>query len=120
MTDPRPRLGSGTTGPVLAGSRCTACAHPAPVARPRCGRCGGPTEDAHFAADGRVAAHTTVRIAVGERQPGYGLAYVDLVDGPRVLAHLAPDLEPVAVGDPVRLAGTTEEGDLLAVPGGRA
>ena len=57
-----------------------------------------------------------VRIAVGDRAPGYALAYVDLDDGPRVLAHLAPDVTLPQVGDAVRLTGTTDAGDLLASP----
>ena len=56
-------------------------------------------------------AHTTLHISVGGRAPGYTLAYVDLDDGPRILAHV--DGGRPAVGSRVRVAGTTPEGDPL-------
>ncbi len=61
-----------------------------------------------------------VRVAVPGRTPPYGLAYVDLDDGPRILAHVADsrsaDDDPivrVAPGARVQLAGATELGDVL-------
>lgn len=54
-------------------------------------------EPARFGPGGVVWASTVVRITVGDREPPYGLAYVNLDDGPRVLAHIA-GTEPVAVG----------------------
>lgn len=53
---------------------------------------------------------TVVRIAVGERRPPYGLAFVDLDDGPRVLVHLQRP-EALPPGAVVTLDGTTELGD---------
>lgn len=53
---------------------------------------------------------TVVRIAVGGRRPPYGLAFVDLDDGPRVLVHLQHP-EAVPPGAVVTLDGTTELGD---------
>lgn len=56
---------------------------------------------------------TVVRIPVPGREPPYALAYLDLDDGPRVLAHL-PGTEAVPVGTRLRLAPTGTGGDLTA------
>ncbi|HEX8754087.1 MAG TPA: OB-fold domain-containing protein, partial [Solirubrobacterales bacterium] len=64
---------------------------------------------------GTVWAATVVRIPVPGREPPYGLAYVDLEDGPRVLAH-APGEEPLAVGSAVRLGPLGPAGDLTVAP----
>ncbi|WP_369413861.1 Zn-ribbon domain-containing OB-fold protein [Aeromicrobium wangtongii] len=57
--------------------------------RPVCAACGGEVVPAKFGPSGTVYASTVVRIAVGNRTPPYALAYVDLDDGPRILAHVA-------------------------------
>jgi uncharacterized OB-fold protein len=49
-----------------------------------------------------------VRIPVPGRTPPYALAYVDLDDGPRVLAHAD---DPVDIGARVRLAAS-RDGDV--------
>ncbi|MEU1692872.1 OB-fold domain-containing protein [Streptomyces hirsutus] len=50
-----------------------------------------------FPPRGSVWASTVVRIDVGTRRPPYGIAYVDLDDGPRVLVLLRrPELLPGA------------------------
>ena len=54
-------------------------------------------------------SQTGVHVAVQDRQLPYRLAYVDLDDGPRILAHVRGDA--AAVGDRVTLDGTTAEGD---------
>jgi uncharacterized OB-fold protein len=41
------------------------------------------------------------------------MAYVDLDDGPRVLAHVAGPAERVAVGARVRLLPPGEQGDVM-------
>ena len=53
-----------------------------------------------------------VAIPVGERRPPFGLAYLDLDDGPRLLVHLA---EPRVLrgGTRLRITGT-DRGDLVA------
>ena len=56
-----------------------------------------------------------VRIGVADREPPYGLAVVDLEDGPRVLAHLTSP-EPVAPGTTVQIAGRTGHGDVMVRP----
>jgi uncharacterized protein len=53
-----------------------------------------------------------VAIPVGTRRPPFGLAYLDLDDGPRVLVHLA---EPAVLELGARLEITgTDDGDLVA------
>jgi uncharacterized OB-fold protein len=41
------------------------------------------------------------------------LAYVDLFDGPRILAHAAGEPERLQVGATVELVGVSQEGDPL-------
>ena len=88
MADPRPRVDE-SAGLALLGVRCTMCSHPMATPRPVCAACGGPVTEARFGPDGVVYSSTVVRIAVGDRTPPYALAYVDLDDGPRILAHVA-------------------------------
>jgi len=96
----------------LIGVRCRVCRHPLAPATPRCTRCGGPVEPARFGPYGRVWSSTVVHIRVADREPPYGLAVVDLHDGPRILAHLAsPEvLEP---GCGVEVAGRNPHGDIV-------
>ena len=56
-----------------------------------------------------------VRVPVPGREPPYAVAYVDLDDGPRLLAHVRPTdaVDRVAPGTPVELVGTTDAGDPL-------
>jgi Predicted nucleic-acid-binding protein containing a Zn-ribbon len=118
MPDPRPQLDT-TDGVVrVIGVRCTECGYPVAFARLRCPVCRGPVETERFGPDGVVWSATTVRIPVGDREPPYQLAYVDLQDGPRILAHVAgPDGAPasdvVPVGARVRLRGRNDAGDAV-------
>lgn len=100
---------------LLAGARCPACGYVTATAHPRCPECYCPLEEAVFGPGGRVWASTVVRVPVPGRVPPYGLAYVDVDDGPRVLAHTGGDV-PLAVGSRVRLAGLTAEGDVRVEP----
>lgn len=118
MSDPRPRL-DRTDGIVrVIGVRCTACGYPVAFARPRCPVCRGPVETERFGPEGVVWSATTVRIPVGHREPPYQLVYVDLQNGPRILAHVAgpngaPPDDLVQVGTRVRLCGQNDAGDPL-------
>lgn len=111
--DPRPLLDEGPDGPQVIGVRCTACGHPSALRVPRCPRCQQPTEVARFGPDGVLWATTTIHVASGARAAPYTLGYVDLDDGPRVLADIedGPQLEP-RVTERVRLARRTELGDV--------
>ena len=104
--------------PLLDGVRCTACGYAVAFARPRCPVCGAAVAPARFGPEGTVWSATVVRVAVPGRTPPYGLAYVDLDDGPRILAHTEGDA-PVPIGSRVRLVADGDDGDVVvsAAPG---
>lgn len=108
--DPRPRV-TGTPGPAVVGTRCTACSHPALDDLARCPLCGSPTAAASFAVTGTVFSGTVLRIPVGDRTPPTSLAYVDLDDGPRVLVHGREPGRALRPGERVTVCGTTSGGD---------
>jgi uncharacterized OB-fold protein len=68
-----------------------------------------------FSRNGAIWSHTCVRISVQDRAVPYLLAYVDLDDGPRILAHLDEPSRALKVGDRVRLTRVTESGDAVVV-----
>lgn len=69
---------------------------------------------AHFGPAGVVFSATVLRIAVPGRTPPIALAYVDLDDGPRLLAHVdGPTDVPLAPGTRVELVGRTDDDDPL-------
>jgi uncharacterized protein len=109
-TDPRPRVAQGPEGPRLLGQRCLACGYVAAVRRPRCPECRGALEAAEFGPRGVVWSSTVVRIPVPGRTPPYTLAYVDLNDGPRILAHVVGAQEAVPIGTEVDVLA--REGEL--------
>ena len=128
IVDPRPRIVAAPDGAgVVAGVRCTdheRCPGRAAFDWPACPTCGGTVEPAEFGPGGTVWSSTVVRIQVPGRTPPYALAYVDLDDGPRVLAHTA---EQQPVGSRVRLLGPStrhlmghpcdgDDGDVRAEP----
>lgn len=113
IPDPRPRTQRRADGALeLLGARCTSCGYRMLVHPPRCARCFGTMADATFPASGTVWSSTVVRIPVPGRTPPYALAYVDIDDGPRVLAHIVGADDRPAVGSRVVLAEPTPDGDL--------
>ena len=119
--DPRPRLAVIDDVVVVRGGRCRACRYPLTVVPPRCPVCGaGPVEPATFGPGATVFSSTVLRIPVPGRTPPYGLAYIDLDDGPRILVHVVdadgPPEHPLAPGSRVALAGWTQLGDPAARP----
>ncbi|OLL75059.1 hypothetical protein Ae168Ps1_3460c [Pseudonocardia sp. Ae168_Ps1] len=56
-----------------------------------------------------------MRIPVPGRTPPFALAYVDLDDGPRILAHVPGPAAP-PVGGRARLVAPTGSGDLAVEP----
>lgn len=109
VADPRPRVEEG----AVLGTRCTRCGYPSPQeAIPWCAACYGPVRPERFATVCTVFSSTVVEIPVGRYRPPFGLAYVDIDDGPRLLVHL---VEPVvrAAGTRMHVA-TGEHGDLFA------
>jgi hypothetical protein len=109
VADSRPVLADG----AVLGARCVACRYPsAQQGIPWCPVCYQPVEPARFARSGSAWSSTVVAIRVGTRRPPFGLAYLDLDDGPRVLVHLA---EPRTLAPGTRLEITgIDDGDLVA------
>jgi uncharacterized OB-fold protein len=105
VANPRPRLVEDR----VQGVRCRACSYPTAPAAPWCPACQSlDLAEAFFGPGGIVWSSTVVHIPVGKWRPPYALAYVDLEDGPRVLAHL----ERAAVVPPgtrVRIIGDGED-----------
>lgn len=109
VADPRPVA----RGERVIGARCAACAYPSAPPAPWCPACQHRTQHAaEFGPGGTVWSSTLVHIPVGRWKPPYALAYVDLDEGPRVLAHLR---EPatLSAGARVRIVGGDEGGDLI-------
>jgi uncharacterized protein len=116
--DPRPTVVEHDGAHAIEGWRCTECSHPTLWSPPRCPVCGGHPEATTFGRGGAVWSSTVVRVAVPGRTPPYGLAYVDLDDGPRVLAHVDAGVdatERLTPGTRVRLTGATPDGDVRVV-----
>lgn len=106
--DPRPQAVGGR----VVGARCRSCGYPTAPATPRCPVCFGPQGEAGFGPGGTVWSATVVHLAVGGRTPPYALAYVDLDDGPRVLACLDEPATPPQ-GTRVAVVGHDAGGDLV-------
>jgi uncharacterized protein len=109
VADPRPRYRGGH----IEGVRCTTCRYPAAQdSIPWCPVCYQPVKPELFAPTGTVWSSTVIAIPVGTLRPPFGLAYLDLDDGPRILVRLA---EPTVLAPGTRLHITgTDAGDLLA------
>ncbi|HEY3716510.1 MAG TPA: OB-fold domain-containing protein [Jatrophihabitantaceae bacterium] len=109
VADSRPQFADGR----IAGSRCVQCRYPsAQRGQPWCPVCYGQLRDETFAPTGSVWSATVIAIPVNVRRPPFGLAYVDLEDGPRVLVHL-DEARALPIDAKVRIVGT-DLGDLVA------
>lgn len=115
-SDPRPRVVAREGEVLVTGWRCPACALPRATPSPRCPDCGSPLVDAEFGPAGTVWSSTVVHLDIDDIDPPYGLAYVDLDDGPRILVHTVEAGSPIPVGTRVELSGTTARGDIQIVP----
>jgi uncharacterized OB-fold protein len=80
---------------------------------PRCPECGSDMRSERFGPGGTVWSSTVVRVAVPGRTPPYAMAYVDLDDGPRVLAHVAGPPQRLSVGARVTLTSPGPHGDVM-------
>lgn len=112
--DPRPQIVEADGAHLLAGWRCGTCGHAVAFVRPSCSRCRRELVAATFGPGGRIWAATIVRVSTPGFEAPYGLAYLDLDDGPRILVHVPP--EAVPVGSLMVLAGTNDAGNPMAVP----
>lgn len=111
--DPRPLVVASGREHLIAGWGCRSCGYPVAVERPWCPRCRGDLEPRRFGPQGTVWSSTVFRVPLAGRTPPWVMAYVDLDDGPRILAHARGPAERLAIGARVTIAGHTDEGDPL-------
>ncbi len=89
------------------------------VSPPRCPVCGRDSmSPATFGPKGTVFSSTVLRIQIPGRTPPFTLAYVDLDDGPRILAHVNGPDEVLVPGSRVALSGWNEQGDPVVARSG--
>lgn len=119
IPDPRPEIVDGPQGATLKGWRCTACAHPLAMPAPWCPKCRGELTETSFSQEGTVWSSTMLAFAFQGRTPPIVLAYVDVDDGPRVLAHVEQRSDRLHAGERVAIAGASGAGDVLVTPMGR-
>jgi uncharacterized protein len=93
----------------LAGARCGTCGYVVAPAVPRCPACSGAmTAPVTFARTGEVWSATVVHIPTGGHEPPIGFAYIDVDEGPRVLALFAAE-DRLAPGEAVTLAAQRDD-----------
>ncbi len=112
--DPRPMTHCDDGGVTrIVGWRCADCGFCVALKAPWCPKCHGPLVPTEFGPGGVVWASTVVRVPLPGRTPPYGLIYVDIDAGPRVLGHLRSTTPMrVRVGHHVRLVADSSDGDL--------
>ena len=110
--DPRPQVDAER----VIGSSCQRCDFRRAAALDRCPECAGRCVRTEFGPGATVFAATVLRVPVPGREPPYALAYIDLDDGPRILAHVDDTTEALAPGRRVLVSGTTSQGDPLVTP----
>lgn len=114
--DPRPRLALDHSCDQLRGWRCAECGVARAAKAPRCPVCAGGLVATDFGPEGTVWSSTVVHLDIAGIQAPYGLAYVDLDDGPRFLAHVDGAQELLLVGSRVTISGISERGDIEVAP----
>ena len=114
--DPRPRLAPDHSRGQLRGWRCADCGVARAVDAPWCPDCTGELVVTDFGPGGTVWSSTVVHLDIAGIAAPYGLAYVDLDDGPRFLAHVDGSKEPLVVGSRVTISGINERGDIEVAP----
>ncbi|MEI7624816.1 MAG: OB-fold domain-containing protein [Actinomycetota bacterium] len=112
LADPRPVIIQAGQHHLLDGRSCQACDHAIALQLPLCPRCRGAVEPAQFGPRGVIWALTVVHVpARPDDKVPYTLAYVDLDQGPRLLAYVAPTDATVEVGSSVALTALSALGD---------
>jgi uncharacterized OB-fold protein len=77
-----------------------------------CPDCRGELVESDLGPDGTVWSSTIVHLDMEGLSAPYGLAYIDLDQGPRFLAHTGKRPQPLAVGSRVRISGLNARGDI--------
>lgn len=113
--DPRPALAEVDGAWLVRGFRCVDCGYRLASPRPRCPVCRAAVAAQDYGPTGAVWAATVLRAGVPDRVTPFGLAYVDLDDGPRILCHFGGEgdetFEALVPGARVELDGLTAQGD---------
>jgi len=109
------RIAKRDNGFMLAGKTCPKCGHHFAIAPRECRQCGAELIDATFGPRGEVWSSTVVHIKAAMRTAPYTLAYVDLLQGPRIIAHVRDASVRPNVGQLAELVGLTESGDPMVV-----
>lgn len=112
IPDPRPETVQRANDHFVRGMVCTACGHPSAARTPWCPRCRSEMTEKLYGPVGTVWSSTAVHIRLPNHVPPYSLVYVDLENGPRVLAHVNRSDVRLPVGQAVRLMEATANGDL--------
>jgi uncharacterized OB-fold protein len=110
--DPRPRTEENSGRWLLQGARCADCSYAMVIVPPVCPACGCsnvlPTE---FGPGGVVFSSTVLRIPIANRPAPTAFAYIDIDDGPRILAKVPSADRPLLPGTRVALIGPNRFGD---------
>lgn len=110
--------------PVLLGSRCPACEEVFYPRRVVCARClHEGCDDLDLSPRGRIWTWTWCHVPmfgkVDADVAGYGVAQIDLPEGPRVQAILMGDADQFAIGDEVEIGLETlrenDDGDEVVI-----
>jgi len=100
---------------VIDGKSCSKCGHHFAMAPRECRKCGASLVDATFGPRGEVWSYTIVYMKAARRTTPYTLAYIDLLEGPRIIAHVRGESVRPNVGQMAELVGLTDSGDPLVV-----
>lgn len=111
--DPRPLTIERDGETLLAGVVCLNCHRTSAGSPARCPSCGGPVEARTFGPRGTIWACTVIEVAVAGKSPPNRVAYVDLAEGPRILAHVTgSSTKRLPAGTDVVLEPMSDAGDL--------
>jgi uncharacterized OB-fold protein len=101
-------------GPRLRGSHCTECGLDMMGARRFCSACTSDAlQERHFGPFGTLYAYTVLHVSAVFSRP-QPMGYVDLPEGPRVLALLGEDPADLRSGLPVELTMDDEDWSFVA------
>lgn len=93
----------------IIATACADCEFRSITEIPVCPRCGALTQKRSTAKTGTVWSHTLVHLPFEDWRDGYRLIYVDLDDGPRILADQRPVGPEPDIGARVTVCPTTSQ-----------